>query len=110
MSDEPRQIKQRHPPSAPKTFNEALLDLYNYGPDDMEIEYDMVAYSNEQFTQFTGRDMFIDFLELPGYKEEGIQTIHAIRIYLSHDTAKSLAEGIMKMVLNPQSPPVTEKK
>jgi|AGTN01.2.fsa_nt_gi hypothetical protein len=97
MSEEQRPINRR-PIKEEKTYQEALIDLFRYHPSDMEIKYDKIAYSNDQYTQVTARDLYIDFLELPGYKEDGTQTIHAVRIYMSRDTAKTMAEGVLRLL------------
>jgi hypothetical protein len=52
-------------------------------------------YSNFAIIQTSNRDVYIDFLELPGIKKEGETIVSGKRILLSHGVAQKLAEVIL---------------
>ena len=50
------------------------------------------------FIQVMGRDVFVDFLELPGVKREGKMVANATRIYMTHVQAKKLADTLRNIL------------
>jgi hypothetical protein len=71
-------------------FNE----LYKYNPADLVPEITVSRYSNVAYIQVTQRDVYIDFLELPGIKKDGKMAVNGTRIYMSHVAAARLAEAL----------------
>lgn len=55
-------------------------------------------YSNYGFVTAGGRDLWIDFLQLPGTPVEGRTHIPTYRIFLTHVAAQKLAEQILSVV------------
>jgi len=56
------------------------------------------SYSNVSYITCTNRDVFIDFLEMPGMKKEGKMMVPATRIYLSHPAAQQLASQLANVL------------
>ena len=71
-------------------FNE----LYKYDPADLVPEITVSRYSNVAYIQVTQRDVYIDFLELPGIKKDGKMAVNGTRIYMSHVAAARLSEAL----------------
>ena len=71
-----------------------LLDIgrmYEFNPEDMTPDIKTSAYSNVAFITCSNRDIFIDFLELPGVKKDGKMIVPGTRVYMSHAAAQQLA-------------------
>lgn len=65
--------------------------MYQFRPEEMCPDVRASAYANVSYITCTNRDVFIDFLEMPGVKKDGKMMIPATRIYLSHSAAQQLA-------------------
>lgn len=90
------------------TYIDGIKSTYDIsGPEKIELNFSKVSYSNEQFMLCTGRDMYIDFLELPGINIEGVHKIDATRIFLTPDIARNLANNILRS-LEPLQQPVNK--
>jgi hypothetical protein len=70
-------------------------ELYKFDPKDITPDISIVRYSNIAYIQVTQRDVYIDFLEMPGIKKEGKVLLNGTRIYMSFVAAKSLAEALL---------------
>jgi len=71
-----------------------LLDIgrmYEFNPEDMTPDIKTSAYSNVAYITCSNRDIFIDFLELPGVKKDGKMMVPGTRVYMSHAAAQQLA-------------------
>ncbi len=81
-----------------------LRELYKWKPEDLFPEISYSTYSNLAYIQVTHRDVYIDFLEMPGIKQEdGKMHVNGTRIFMSHAAAQKLAEalnGILNQVHN----------
>lgn len=78
-----------------------LRELYKFEPKDIIPDISMVRYSNLAYIQITHRDVYIDFLEMPGIKKDGKVLLNGTRIYMSFVAAQKLAEtlqGILEQV------------
>lgn len=79
-----------------------ISEMYKYKKEDMMTDISSSAYSNLAYVQATQRDLYIDFLEMPGIKkEDGKMHIKGTRIYMSHSAAQKLSialSGILKKV------------
>jgi hypothetical protein len=72
--------------------------MYRFSPDEMCPEVRASAYANVSYITCTNRDVFIDFLEMPGVKKDGKMMIPATRIYLSHSAAQQLAAKLSEIL------------
>lgn len=79
-----------------------ISEMYRYKKDDMVTDITSSSYSNLAYVQATHRDLYIDFLEMPGIKKEDEKVhIQGTRIYMSHSAAQKLSkalDGILKKV------------
>jgi len=78
-----------------------LEKMYSFDPNDAVPEISPIRYSNLAYIHVSQRDVYIDFLEMPGVKREGKVLVPGTRIYMSHVAAKKLAEtlsGILEKV------------
>ena len=53
-----------------------------------------VRYSNLATVNVSHRDVFIDFLQMPGFKSEGAMHLPGVRIFMSYASAQKLAEAL----------------
>lgn len=78
-----------------------VRELYKFEPKDIIPDISIVRYSNLAYIQITHRDVYIDFLEMPGIKKDGKMLLNGTRIYMSFVAAQKLAEtlqGILEQV------------
>jgi len=79
-----------------------VSEMYKYKKEDLVTDISSSAYSNLAYVQATHRDLYIDFLEMPGIKkDDGKMHIEGTRIYMSHSAAQKLSKaisGILKTV------------
>ncbi len=71
-----------------------LAELYKLDPEDLSVDIISVCYSNLSYIQVAQRDVFIDFLQMPGVKRDGKMAISGTRVYLSHAAAQKLSESL----------------
>lgn len=71
-----------------------LRELYKFDPKDVQPDISVVRYSNLAYIQVTARDVYIDFLEMPGIKKDGKVLANGTRIYMGHSAAQKLAETL----------------
>lgn len=79
--------------------NESMIidiqKMYAYQPDDLTPDISYSTYSNLAYIQVTQRDVYIDFLEMPGIRrEDGKMHINGTRVYMSHAAAQKLSEAL----------------
>jgi hypothetical protein len=65
--------------------------MYEFKPEDLVPDIKTSSYSNVAYLNCTNRDVFIDFLEMPGVKKDGKMMVPATRVYMSHSAAQQLA-------------------
>jgi len=71
-------------------------EMYKYQKEDLMTDISTSAYSNLAYVQATHRDIYIDFLEMPGIKkDDGKMHIKGTRIYMSHSAAQKLSKAIL---------------
>lgn len=78
-----------------------IKEIYKFDPKDITPDISVVRYSNLAYIQVTHRDVYIDFLEMPGIKKDGKILLNGTRIYMSFVAAQKLAEalqGILEQV------------
>jgi len=71
-----------------------LRKIYEFDGRDVTLDIDESRYSNLAYIQVTPRDLYIDFLEMPGVKREGRMVARGIRVYMSHAAGQRLAEAL----------------
>ncbi len=71
-----------------------LAELYRFEPGELQSDITHSSYSNLAYVQVTHRDVFIDFLEMPGIRRDGKMCVNGTRIYMSHVAAQKLAEAL----------------
>lgn len=71
-----------------------LAELYKFEPKDLIPNISVVNYSNLAYIQATYRDIYIDFLEMPGIKKDGKVLVNGTRIYMSFVAAQKLSETL----------------
>ena len=71
-----------------------LKELYKFQPKDIIPDISIVRYSNLAYIQITHRDVYIDFLEMPGIKKDGKVLLNGTRIYMSFVAAQKLANTL----------------
>ena len=78
-----------------------LNEIYKFELKDLTIDITASKYSNLAYVTCEHRDVFIDFLEMPGIKKDGKMMVNGTRIFMSHAAAQKLAEalkGILKQI------------
>ena len=83
-----------------KTITIDFGALYKFKPEDMSIDISNTFYSNHAYIQVMNRDVFIDFLQIPGVKKDDVVRVNGTRIYLTHSHAKKLANSILGVIDN----------
>ena len=71
-----------------------LGEIYKFDPKDIVTDITDVRYSNLSFIQVTHRDVYIDFLQMPGMKKDGKVIVDGTRVYMSHVAAQKLVEAL----------------
>lgn len=88
-------IENKKIPAKPKdSITIDLRDLYKFEQKDIIPDISVVRYSNLAYIQITHRDVYIDFLEMPGIKKDGKVLLNGTRIYMSFAGAQKLAETL----------------
>ena len=72
--------------------------MYQFSPEEMCPDIRASSYANISFITCTNRDVYIDFLEMPGIKKDGKMMIPATRVYMSHSAAQQLAEKLKEIL------------
>jgi hypothetical protein len=77
-----------------RTLTMDLEEMYKYDVKDLVPEINHTRYSNLAYIHVSHRDVFIDFLEMPGTKKDGKMVISGTRIYMSHVAAEKMAKAL----------------
>lgn len=56
----------------------------------------LTRYCNSVNIQASNNDVALDFMELPGVPRDGKQVIEGVRVYMTHDHARLMAELLAK--------------
>jgi hypothetical protein len=86
-----------------------LRDLYSYDPKTTLLNITDTRYSNLAYIQVSQRDVYIDFLEMPGQKRNGDFFVDGTRIFLSHVAAQKLAKALGELLEKVHSEGAIEK-
>ncbi len=78
------------------------IDTYGYlNREDYGLQPVLTShYSNLIALSVTHRDVFIDFLQLPGLPNDDILEVRGVRIYTSHAAAKKLGQTILDTLIH----------
>jgi hypothetical protein len=93
--------QKQTPSKEPDTKQQFLIDvgrMYQFKPEEMMPDIKTSSYSNVSYLTCTNRDVFIDFLEMPGIKKDGKMMIPATRVYMSHSAAQQLAAKLTEIL------------
>lgn len=71
-----------------------LRKIYEFEGRDVTLDINETRYSNLAYIQVTPRDLYIDFLEMPGVKREGRMVARGVRIYMSHVAGQRLSQAL----------------
>lgn len=77
-----------------------LEQVYKFDSDNLELDIERTQYSNLAQIFIQPRDVFIDFLEIPGHRKDGKTIVPTTRIYLSHSGAQRLAKVLLQILSN----------
>jgi hypothetical protein len=83
--------------------NVSLSRYYEYPPSEPRLNLAYTKYVNGFTGNVSSEDAFIDFIELPGRKIDGIQTIEGCRIYLTHNNVRALYALLGEMIKQVES-------
>jgi hypothetical protein len=86
-----------------------LGELYSYDPKATLLNISDTRYSNLAYIQVSQRDVYIDFLEMPGQKRDGNFFVDGTRIFLSHVAAQKLAKALGELLEKVHSEGAMEK-
>jgi len=75
-----------------------LNKYYEYSPSEPKLNLAYTKYVNAFTGNVSNEDVFIDFIELPGRKVGGVQTIDGCRLYFTHNAAKTLCDLLHEIV------------
>jgi hypothetical protein len=81
-----------------KGFTVDLDRMYQVDAEKLTPDITHCRYSNLAYIQVTERDVYIDFLEMPGVKRDDRQVINGIRVYMTHASAQKLS-GVLHDIL-----------
>jgi mRNA-degrading endonuclease HigB of HigAB toxin-antitoxin module len=59
-----------------------IKDLYKIGNEDVSLDISTTYYSNIAYVQVHSRDVYVDFMQIPGTIKGGTMTINATRIIM----------------------------
>lgn len=91
---------QKSQPSSTSSVTVSInvSDLYSFRPEDVVLEICEEHYSNLAYIQIANREVYIDFLPMPGVKKDGKMILKGTRIYMSHAAAQTLAEKLTNLL------------
>jgi hypothetical protein len=75
-----------------------LEEMYKIDPKKVASDITHCRYSNLAYIQVTERDVFIDFLEMPGVKKDDRQVVNGTRIYMTHVAAQKLSTVLQNIL------------
>ena len=78
--------------------NEAIMAHYKYDMNNFKIKIDQEQYSNMAYITVSGRDVYIDFIKMPGIISDGILVATGIRVYMPIVSAQRLGEALLNTI------------
>jgi hypothetical protein len=101
MAEKPASHTEPDPPAPLASGQTVPLDLgslYRFDPSQLALDLIGTHYSNHAMVQFLGRDVYIDFLAIPGIQKEGKHYVQGMRIQLSHQAALQLMKTLQQVI------------
>lgn len=100
MTDKKSETMEKEKEGKVKTMKlEVDLEaLYRFESREVSLDLASIHYSNFANIQVSARDVYIDFLEMPGIKKDGKPLVMGTRIYMSHVAAQKLAEALSSVL------------
>ncbi|MEA2045626.1 MAG: DUF3467 domain-containing protein [Euryarchaeota archaeon] len=92
------EIEEKSEESEESSITIDFANLYKFKKEDLAIDISTTNYSNLAYMQVGHRDVYIDFLEMPGIKRDGKMVINGVRIFMSHAAAKALADSLSHLL------------
>lgn len=84
--------------NAPKSLNVDVSKMFSHNVDNFIPDIKVSGYSNLAYIQVSQRDVYIDFMEMPGVRKDDTVMVNGIRIYMSHTAAKKLSEKLNELL------------
>ena len=81
-----------------KSLNIDIAKMFSYDADNFIPDIKVSGYSNLAYIQVNQRDVYIDFMEMPGIRKDDKVMVNGIRIYMSHTAAKKLSEKLNEIL------------
>jgi hypothetical protein len=72
--------------------------LFGFDPATTRADVALNWYSNFAFVSAGPRDLWIDFLQVPGIPQQGQTVVPTCRVYLSHVAAEKLAQALLQVL------------
>ena len=98
MSEKGEKKPENAVPSVPPVEGTLTIDLAKLAHLDwanVKLEQDFVSYSNHALVQASPRDIWVDFMTLPGERVDGRDVVRGVRVFMTHIAARRLAESIL---------------
>jgi hypothetical protein len=86
-----------------------LASLYKIDPAQTVLEMVGTHHANHVMVQLLQRDIYLDFLAIPGIIRDGKHSVQAFRIQLSHQTAYQLMTALQQMMSQARSGDIIER-
>jgi hypothetical protein len=84
--------------SKKRTVSFDLREMYDNDMTTASPDITTSRYSNLAYVQVSPRDVYIDFLEMPGAKRDGRVMVNGTRIYMSHISAQKLGRVLTSVM------------
>jgi hypothetical protein len=81
-----------------KSINVDITKMFSYDVDNFTPDIKVSGYSNLAYIQVNQRDVFIDFMEMPGIRKDDKVMVNGIRVFMSHSAAKKLSEKLNEIL------------
>lgn len=89
---------EKVPPPGDSKVTVDLRRIYEFDGKDIVTDIDTTKYSNLAYIQVTPRDLYIDFLAMPGVKKDGRMVVSGVRVYMSHVAGQRLSEALGRTI------------
>ncbi len=94
MAKRPKSDLEPSPRPGDSRISIDLRKIYEFDAKDIVPEISTIRYSNLAYIQVTPRDLYIDFLEMPGVKKDGRMVVSGVRVYMSHVAGQRLSQTL----------------
>ena len=98
MAGRKKSEAEKVPPPGDSKITVDLRRIYEFDAKDIVTDIDTTKYSNLAYIQVTPRDLYIDFLEMPGVKKDGRMVVSGVRVYMTHVAGQRLSEALGRTI------------